>query len=89
MHCFSSAELVLIQENEITISLSRDVLPLKTPIDLTDHKWHQACLLWSGNNQGQWGVFLDGAEKRGGTQYAKNYKITQRYDLMIYFICPA
>ena len=68
----------MIQENLITISLTSDVLPLMTPIDLTDHQWHQVCLLWSGENQGQWGVFLDGSENRGGTQYAKNYKIMER-----------
>ena len=75
---YSADELVVIQENLITINLTKAVQPLKTPIDLRDRAWHQVCLLWVGNNQGQWGVYLDGVEKRGGTQYAQNHKITSR-----------
>ena len=78
LYIYSSEELVTIQEDLITISLTTDVMPLKTPVDLGDLGWHQVCLLWSGDNQGQWGVFLDGMEKRGGTQYAKNHKIVER-----------
>ena len=71
---------MVIQENLITISLTKAVQPLKTSIDLRDRAWHQVCLLWVGNNQGQWGVYLDGVEKRGGTQYAQNHKITSRLE---------
>ena len=78
MNVFSSDELVVIQEDLITISLTKDVLPLKTSIDLGDQRWHQICLLWVGKTQGQWGVYLDGVEKRGGTQYAQNHQITTR-----------